>query len=422
MYIEAMHPPALRNFAVSLSLFLIFHSSLGHCSEVSVQNKNTIANQQETRQRDLRAALKYFQEKKYTEALTFLNRAMKGGADTESVFLRGMIYFRLRAFERAKKDFELVLKYSHDPGLVEDCHYFIANIEQEDQEGPLPYYLYLDVALGRNDNINSNAKSESNQINAAEQTIVGGGYHFFSNNPLSFKLNYSLYHGEALGIVENRFIAHTVQIPLIASYQGWAFETTPGLRYQFLGNSSYERDQEVKFSLKKSVGNSEYGGSYTVLHRNPGNTDYYYLLGYAHNRSIYWLYGQSNYYFKLSMNDNWENTGDQYEYYGILPNATHNLGPGVEGTFSLPYNFEFSVYASYLFKKYKNASGYDGIFRQDEMLYADVKIAYKVLSKLKVYVAVNYLKNYSTLDATQVADRNYNQTIFWTGISSDFLP
>ncbi|WP_413288102.1 tetratricopeptide repeat protein [Bdellovibrio sp. HCB337] len=293
----------------------------------------------------------------------------------------------------------------------------LENLREEEN----PYWLLMDFSYGSASNVYMDGRSASPLASPLMRAQFEAGYHFNKNRRWSEKIAYAYGNENPTEATELGTQLHTVAASLLYQSSSWDATMTPYFQNEIWDKSTVSQKSGLATEVVYGFKNSDSTGAEVRFERQQAKTTTYeYLTG-----SSYWLrpYYETGFkYFSAQLQ--WlmgvDGTQDiNYSDGSRLPLTQSYQGPGIRMQWYPSERTVLGVYLSRLERVFKNVSLPNGTTRKDIETSASLRFAYSFSAQWRAYALMEYVSNVSSLEASDVRDKNYNATTTSVGVSWD---
>lgn len=364
-------------------------------------------------------ALEFYRAQRYDEALLELDRAMVRTSELQ--LLRAMILMRLNRPREARY---ILRKLSQSPQTPADTRrsardLLVAFIERGVKADES--WLFLDLGGGINSNPFSDPESAKPSSRGIARLSAGGGYHFFSQRPLSVRPGYTVNFDETAHEKSLRSLDQTLQTPIFWQTRKLETALTPFYNHVSWADSAALQRVGARLHLEVQPRNWSFGTDAEWAEQKNLQANLDYLKGKTSRLRAF--VGASVYpvFLQLTYDIGRDDVGDLIYTDAVLPLANHYQGPGAWFLWRMNSKWNLSGRGVYLNKKYQTLAQPGGKARIDHVLTSDLRVTRMVRSGIVLYLDWNARTNVSTLGPTDLSDKNYRALSTILGISLDVL-
>jgi tetratricopeptide (TPR) repeat protein len=346
---------------------------------------------------DFPLGLTFFKRQNYTMAAIHLEKAAKTYEEAELYLVKGICYFKMSKFKRAKKDLNKAIKLTTDPDIRKNANALLALMKKQRDEVKLGRQnLIFSVDLSLNFNSSPFAVSTIDRDTKDSQAILYTelGWRLWKSKNTRGSISYEGSFEESLKTSEDRFVEHTGMFSFNANARGMNFNIVPKYIRQESGKEPYA---------------SKYGGNIRVskklANKNRVNMEYQNLENKSLGENTDYLNGTGE-YLRLG----WGRRGDRFD---LSFNLTHskdsfkdepanvlsNTGNGATASLVIYPVEQFSINTSlnFLSKEYKRDPE-SNFLRKDKSTSISFGLSYNMKSGVGIYMNTNLSFVDSNLD------------------------
>lgn len=360
--------------------------------------------------------LKFYQEEDYEKALAAANRAIEKKPTPEAYMLKGLSLVKLEEEREALQSFVEVVKRSPKTAIRGEAVQFIRQIREQRTLQQRRISARAEVSGGYNSNVRL-SPGVSALHSGSVRALAGAGYYFARSDTFTAEARYALAWQEFTNSTDDRSITHTVEAPLSYSRYGHFLQILPYLQYSYRGTHPYLFRPGFLARAIENFRELEVGLAYELSSNVPGRSEYEYLRGGVQSAQASVGYYFPKLFVSAAYRQGAENTGDITDSLGTLPIANRFHGPSVLLLWFPGGKWEITLSEALSFVSFRTLSQPGSLERQDRQLVSDLQVAYRFNRSWRVFLSAGWLRNSSTLDATTVQDKNFNQWTFQSGAS-----
>lgn len=358
-----------------------------------------------------------YKKGKFPQAIELFEESYKSNKSAEPLMMKGLAYLRVAEPERARDALSGVLNHSPRADLAELARSLLTQIKENMWQGPVPYWLRLDTAVGYNSNYFEEAGGGSPQTMG--QFSMGGGYHYHLNTSLSLHPQYSFTWQNAFGLAGRDIQAHSLILPLNLQSGSFFFQLSPTIQSQYLGGAWLLLKPGVGVRAQWTLDRISLGLSYAYTNQIAQNSRADYLSGSNQVRRAYVLLTSRLFETTLYYADWLEHIGDELYFGGTIPLANHSYGPGAIVSWYFSPTLQLDTALAFYWKDYLNRSVPQGLSRGDRQTYLAARITYMLTSGVNAYLSSEFFLNQSTFKSASVSDKNFETLVTYAGIGWD---
>jgi len=352
------------------------------------------ARQKEERRKKLSApldfplGLTYFKRQNYRLASVHLEKAALTYKEAELYLVKGICYFKLGEFKKAKKDLGLAVKLTKDPDVRRNANALLGLMKKQKEElksVAKNFSFFIDLSM----NFNSSpfAVSTIDRNTRDSQIIVFSelGYKLWKKKKTSGRISYEGNIEESIKSSDERFVDHGLNLLMSYYIFGSNFSLTPKYSFQESGKKPYTSKAGGNFRIDKNLSkNKRVNLEYQNLKNNSEGEETNYLNGTSEFLRAGW--GIRGDRFDLSIT--YTHSKDKFE--DESSNVLSNNGNGATASLVIYPVEQFSINTSlsYLSKDY--LSDPDTKFvRKDKSTSISFGLSYNMKNGIGLYMNTN---------------------------------
>jgi tetratricopeptide (TPR) repeat protein len=281
-------------------------------------------------------------------------------------------------------------------------------------------WLFVDLSYGTTNNVYYDGKSVTPTESPILKGTFGTGLHLNSQNKISQKLNYRYHWEKPTNAAELTTGTHSLQAAIQQEDSSQLYSGSVLFSSQSTNNQASSDKIGINLKSLTSFSQMDAGLDLDFFNTTAKQDSFRFLQGtsYSLKPSIgFWsqsIYGQV---YLLAGSERIGNI--EYSDGSLLPIAHDVTGMGLQILWRYSGKGFLSTGISSLQRKYKTAALPDSKNRSDNETNYFLKLNYTLYSNLNTYLMADQIQNKSSLGANDYWDKNYDVTIFSTGIIWD---
>lgn len=350
--------------------------------------------QQRTRQKKMKApidfplGLSFFKQQNYLKAIYHLNLASQSYEEAELFLIRGICHFKLKNKEKAKEDFNKVIKIAKEPDIRRNANSLLALIQKQ-AESKIIEKKYWNFGIDLSLNFEDNVFTLNNIDNDAKDSNFGFylelGRKVYESEIITVNPNLELVLEESISGKSDRFLEYSFLLPIYYYHGKDSLFFIPRYTEQEIDNIPYITKVGGRFNFTRSIlKNSRVGVEYQSMKNGSQSSDTNYLNGTS--SYIKFIFGNRGDRFDFSLGLNF--IDDQFD--DEPSNVVSNEGIGIN-LLLLVYpieNVSLSTSLNFLNKDYSPDPSTE-FERTDKNISISFGFSYTFKNKINVYVNSN---------------------------------
>jgi len=393
--------------------------ALNKSTELSSHIKNEVRS--DLSKQCLKQALFEYKNNNTTKALNFINNSIEAVATARAYLLKGIILTSLKQNEESKAAFNEAWQRAQDEQIKKQAQDFLKLVEQKTEKAETQKgWVSLTLGVGQNSNyyMDSNNAEEKNNVSFGVDT----GRKFMKYADFSTAIIYGIAWNEVIGEEADRLISNYVGLSLQILNDDWNIKLVPSYGFQFLESETYLLRPGISFSAARSFSDMlEIGFSHSYVEYRPWIEDYEAQSGHYNGGSAGIKFYSKKYYvginyllleedLKVAILDN-----------GTFPQKYSASGFQAYFFWLITKEFSLDAGATILQKDYTPAATNPSKVRNDEQNAINLKFSYHLNKSTQFFLSGDYVINDSSLESGDVADKNYEQMVVFSGLVWDIL-
>ncbi|MEQ1877156.1 MAG: transporter [Bdellovibrionia bacterium] len=361
-------------------------------------------------------AVGFYQARRNDETIEVLLWANKQYPRSEHLVLVGMTWLRMGKPKRARTAFRIARDLAKEQSMTDEVDNFLRQIREGTWDADRVFFPYVDLSAGYNTNVFSEFVDP--QAKVGYKVATGGVLHLHRGEANFANLRYRLLWEEYDGLVDDQFLTYSVSVQFIHDKDNWLYEITPRFQHQFVNLASNLYKPGAFLRLQRRIDSSEYGLSVDYAVGKSTQDEVAYLAGPTSSVTLFW----NSYWPELQATFFVFGEREDIGVYESTPGDTTPLafdgfGPGLRLIWYPTDAWEFSGGVTYSKRTYKPTALPEDVIRSDAQTSLWTRAGYRLDKDLSLYISGDFTGNRSTLDSTNLKNKNYNQGSVFGGVT-----
>jgi len=366
-------------------------------------------------------ALSYYQAARYDEAEALLKRKPSNERSSSEKLLLALVLIKQRKTSEA----EVLLKnLSRDRGLSEEDKATVKSLLNSPSlvrsPGGGSSWLSLDLSYGFTNNAYLDGRSVEPLSSSINRFYLAGGHHFNQANVWSEKVNYFLSYENPAAAPELQTLTHTLEAGLFYVSAPLSSNLVPYVQSQSWDGQQVSTKLGLSSKNNYDLGIWDFGLDLEYATQAAASDSVSYLSGPSHAIRPYFGWRAAAVYAQVYWLEGAEGIQDiVYSDGSRLPLNQNYRGPGGRVFWNVRANSVVVFHLNSLRRTYRNVTLPEGKKRNDTETNVSLKYSYYMSPKVSVYGLVELSSNASSLETTDVRDKNYDNSSFTFGFNWD---